>query len=206
MADQPDPVYFEDATQLRAWFASEHATAREVWVGYYKKPSGRAGLSWPASVDEALCYGWIDGIRKRVDDDRCMIRFTPRRAGSNWSTVNIGRATALAAEGRMHPEGLRAFQARDAAHQRRYSYEQRRDITLASDLEAAFRAQPAAFAFFAQQPAGYRHLATYWVMQAKRDQTRRRRLQGLIDASAAGTIAGLLDNPDPPGDVPLTPC
>jgi uncharacterized protein YdeI (YjbR/CyaY-like superfamily) len=195
VADPAEPVYFEDAAHLRAWFAREHATAGELWVGYYKTASGRAGLTWPASVDEALCYGWIDGIRKRVDDDRYKIRFTPRRPGSIWSVVNVGRATALAAEGRMQSAGLGAFEARSAARQRQYSHEQRRDLTLAPELEAAFRAEPAAFAFFATQPAGYRRVATHWVMQAKREPTRQRRLRNLIDASSAGQRLAALTRP-----------
>jgi len=180
-----NPIFFETPAGFRAWLAANHATAGELWVGFYKKGSGRPSLTWPESVDEALCYGWIDGLRRRLDDVSYIIRFTPRRPGSTWSEVNTRRAAELLAAGQMQPAGLAAYEARDLDKTRLYSYEARHQ-PLDSAYEADFRADAAAWAYWEAQPAHYRHGATHWVMSAKREETRRKRLATLIADAAAG--------------------
>jgi uncharacterized protein YdeI (YjbR/CyaY-like superfamily) len=179
------PTFFPRPADFRRWLAEHHADARELWVGYHKKGSGRPSLTWPESVDEALCFGWIDGVRKRIDDDRYAIRFTPRKPGSVWSAVNIKRAEVLAAEGRMQPAGLRAFEARREDRSGVYSYEGRRD-SLDEPYATALRKNAAAWAFFQAQPASYRKAACWWVVSAKQEATRLRRLARLVEESARG--------------------
>lgn len=179
-----DPTYFATPVDFRVWLAANHATAGELWVGFYKKGSGRPSITWPESVDEALCYGWIDGLRKRLDDKRYVIRFTPRRRGSIWSEVNQRRVAELSAAGRMQPAGLAAYEARDDDKSRLYSYEARHQ-PLDPAYETEFRADVAAWAYWEAQPPHYRRGATHWVMSAKREETRRRRLAALIADSAA---------------------
>ena len=181
-----EPIFFDSPLAFRRWLKRHHRTARELWVGFHKKHTGRPTLTWPESVDEALCVGWIDGLRKRVDDDRYMIRFTPRRRGSIWSSVNRRRAEALIAEGRMQAAGLAAWQAREATGTRRYSFEQPHEPRFAPADEAAFKRHRQAWAFFAAQPPGVRKTLTWWVISAKREETRARRLALLIERSAAG--------------------
>ena len=163
----------------------DHATAREVLVGFHKKDSGAPSITWPESVDEALCVGWIDGVRRRVDDRAYTIRFTPRKASSIWSAVNIARVAVLTAENRMQPAGRKAFAARKENRSVIYSYEQRRDH-FDPPHEALFKNYPAAWNFFQQQPPGYRKLAAWKVVSAKREATRLKRLHQLIAASAQG--------------------
>ena len=182
---EPNPTYFETPADFRAWLAANHATADELWVGFYKKSSGRLSITWPESVDQALCYGWIDGLRKRLDDERYVIRFTPRRRGSIWSEVNRRRVAELSAQGLMQPAGLAAYDARDDEKSKLYSYEARHQ-PLNSAYETEFRADATAWAYWEGQPAHYRRGATHWVMSAKREETRRRRLATLIADSAAG--------------------
>jgi uncharacterized protein YdeI (YjbR/CyaY-like superfamily) len=156
-----------------------------LWVGFHRKDSGRTSITWPESVDEALCYGWIDGIRKKVDAESYKIRFTPRRAKSTWSAVNIGRIAVLAREGRMQPAGVAAFARREESNSARYSFENRESAKLGADDEREFRRDPAAWEFFQRQPAGYRRLASWWIISAKRPETRRTRLERLIATSRA---------------------
>ena len=179
-----EATFFPNAAAFRRWLTQHHASASELWVGYYRKGSGKASLSWAESVDEALCFGWIDGIRRKFDDERYANRFTPRRT-AKWSAVNIRRAKALIAEGRMSATGQKAFEARDRKNSG-YSIAQRASLAFAKDLEAAFRANRAAWAFFESQPPGYRKNAIFFVMSAKQDATRRRRLDVVIALSAAG--------------------
>jgi uncharacterized protein YdeI (YjbR/CyaY-like superfamily) len=184
-------VYFESPAAFRRWLDANHETAPELLVGFYKTHTGRPSLTWPESVDEALCVGWIDGIRRRVDDERYTIRFTPRRRGSIWSLVNIRRVSALTRQGRMRPAGTRAFEARRGDRSGVYSSEQR-DVALApSDVET-FKANKKAWRFWQQQPPGYRRIATFYVTSAKRPETRARRLAALIADSESGLRIGLL--------------
>jgi uncharacterized protein YdeI (YjbR/CyaY-like superfamily) len=186
-----DEVYFESQDALRQWLADRHDSATELWVGFHKKASGRATLTYAQARDEALCFGWIDGVRKTIDAERWTIRFTPRKRGSIWSQVNIKRVGELEQLGRMHAAGLAAFQARDPAKTNRYSFENR-SRGLDALYEAQLRANPAAWAFFRDQPRSYRHPAAWWVMCAKQEATRQRRLATLIEESAGGRRIALL--------------
>jgi uncharacterized protein YdeI (YjbR/CyaY-like superfamily) len=177
--------YFRTPAELQKWFESHHQTARELWVGYYKTGSDKPSITWPESVDEALCVGWIDGIRKRVDDIRYTIRFTPRKPGSIWSAVNIRRVQALTRQGRMQPVGRQAFKARKENRSGIYSYEQRH-ATLVEPYAARLRQNARAWAFFQAQPASYQKAANWWVVSAKQEATRLKRLEKLIDDSAHG--------------------
>jgi len=181
-----EPTTFERPEDFRAWLEQHHDGERELWVGYFKKGSGRPSMTWPESVDEALCFGWIDGVRKRVDAERYMIRFSPRRAGSVWSAVNIGRVEALTRQGRMWPAGLDAFEARRVDRSGIYSYEQRDRAVLDPAFERRFRAEGEAWTAFEAMPRSYRQAAIRWVMTAKKEETRERRLATLIEDSAAG--------------------
>ena len=176
--------YFENAAELRAWLEEHHATERELLVGFYKRAARPDAMTWPQSVDEALCYGWIDGVRKRVDDERYTIRFTPRKAKSIWSAVNLRRVEELKKEQRMQPAGLRAHEARDESRSKLYSFEQE-VVELGAEREAIFRKNRKAWTFFTGQPPSYRRAATWWVISAKQEATRERRLKSLIEHSAA---------------------
>jgi uncharacterized protein YdeI (YjbR/CyaY-like superfamily) len=177
-------VFFRSPAELRKWFEKNHATTQELWVGFYKRDSGRPSITWPESVDEALCFGWIDGIRKRVDEISYKIRFTPRRRRSIWSAVNIERAQELTKEKRMRAAGLKAFAARLEYKSGIYSYEQR-PIELPKPYADGLKKNKAAWEFFQAQPPGYRRLMIFLVMSAKQDETKERRLARLIEASVS---------------------
>ena len=181
-----DPIYFTSPDELRDWFDANHQTATELWHGSYKKAAGKPTVTWSEAVDEALCVGWIDSVRYSLDPERSAQRFTPRRKGSNWSAVNIAKVKALTEEGRMRPAGLAAFEARSEERSAIYSYEQRHVATLAPDEDAAFRADEMAWDRFQALPPSYRRTAIYWVVTAKKPETRVRRLATLIEDSAAG--------------------
>jgi uncharacterized protein YdeI (YjbR/CyaY-like superfamily) len=187
----PRPRFFKSQADFRKWLQKHHATADELWVGYYKKESGKGGLSYKQALDEALCVGWIDGVVNRIDADSYMQRWTPRRARSIWSNINIRRATELRDAGLMAPAGLAAFAARDPKRSGVYSFENR-PKALDAAREQAFRANRKAWTFFEAQPAGYKRLMIWRVMEAKQDATRDRRLDQLIKASADGRRIGLL--------------
>ncbi len=181
-----EPVYFTDPAALRSWLEEHHATATELHVGLWKKGTGRAGLTWSELVDQALCFGWIDGVGHRVDDDRWRIRITPRRPGSIWSAVNIAKVADLTAAGLMHPAGEAAFAARRADRSAVYSHEQAEVPELTPEQDARFRADDAAWTWFRAQAPSYRKAAVHWVVGAKRPETREKRLTQLIEDSAAG--------------------
>jgi uncharacterized protein YdeI (YjbR/CyaY-like superfamily) len=180
------PTFFAEPADFRAWLEENHERASELLVGFHKKATGRPSITWPEAVDEALCFGWIDGIRRSLGDESYTIRFTPRKARSTWSAVNIERARELVAEGRMRPAGLAAFEARSDDRSAIYAYEQRRAAKLAPDEERTFRSNERAWAFFAAQPPSYRKTALWWVVSAKREETRARRLRTLVEDSANG--------------------
>ena len=184
------PTFFKTPADFRSWLERHHARADALLVGFYKKESGKPSITWPESVDEALCFGWIDGIRRRIDDIRYSIRFTPRRRGSIWSNVNTKRVVELIKDKRMRPAGVKAFEARDPKKTGIYSFE-RETATLPAEFEKAFRANTKAWKFWEAQPPGYRRLAAYFVTSAKQDETRRRRLDVLIRDSAQGTRLGI---------------
>ncbi len=189
------PTFFATPAEFRQWLERHHQSERELLVGFYKKSSGRPSITWPESVAEALCFGWIDGVRRSIDDESYSIRFTPRKKGSIWSAVNMRLAEELIRDGRMQPAGLAAWEARDPAKSAVYSFEQREAAQLAPDMEARLRDNAQAWKFWQAQPPGYRKTATFWVMSAKRPETRAKRLQTLIDDSAAGLRIGLLRRP-----------
>jgi uncharacterized protein YdeI (YjbR/CyaY-like superfamily) len=184
-APAADVRFFKTPAELRRWFAKHHASEDFLWVGFYKKDTGEPSVTWPESVDEALAVGWIDGIRKRIDEQRYKIRFTPRRRGSVWSAINIARVEELAKAGRMRPAGLDAFALRRENRSGIYSYEQRA-AALPEPYAAMLAANKRAEAFFAAQPPSYRKLACWWVVSAKQEETRSKRLGKLIDACVAG--------------------
>jgi uncharacterized protein YdeI (YjbR/CyaY-like superfamily) len=175
--------YFESPAEFRRWLEKNHAEAREVWVGYHKKGTGRPSMTWPESVDEALCFGWIDGIRKSVDESSYTIRFTPRKRGSNWSAVNIARVAELTETGRMRPAGLEAFEKRTDDRSRIYAYEQK-GAKLDDAYEAKLKANAKAWRYFEAQSPWYRRMTSHWIMSAKREETRLKRLDQLIADSA----------------------
>lgn len=177
--------FFKTPNDFRQWLERHHADTQELWVGYYKKDSGKQSITWPESVDQALCFGWIDGIRKSVDELSYMTRFTPRKTKSIWSVVNIKRAEELIAQGLMQPAGLKAFEARTENRSGIYAYEQRSD-KLPAPYEKRLRQNRAAWDFFQAQAPSYRKLASWWVVSAKKEETRLKRLDKLIEDSAHG--------------------
>ena len=177
---------FKTQTEFRAWLMEHHATATELGVVLHRKASGEASMTWSEAVDQALCFGWIDSVARRVDDTRRVQRFTPRKPKSNWSAVNIKKVAELTALGLMTPAGLAAFARREEARSGVYSYENRHLAALDPEREALFRADRGAWDFFSRQPPSYRQTSTYWVMNAKREGTRSSRLARLIEASAQG--------------------
>src|SRR5688572_9353407 len=193
--EQATATFFATPAEFRSWFEVHHAEAAELWVGFHKKGSGLPSITWPEAVDEALCFGWIDGVRKSIDETSYVIRFTPRKARSTWSAVNIGRVLELQAAGRMRLAGLKVFAERTEDRSGVYSYEQGDGIELGDELELPFRANTAAWEFFQTQAAWYRKAAIWWVVSAKREETRQKRLAALIDDSASGRTVPSLTRP-----------
>ena len=187
-----EPRFFATPAALRAWLAAHSAGATELTVGFFKKASGRPSITWPESVDEALCFGWIDGVRRSLSDEAYTIRFTPRKRTSIWSAINVARALALTRLGRMTPAGLAAFAARRPEKTGVYSFERGEAAKLTPAQSKRLAANARATAFFDAQPPWYRRAALHWVVSAKQEATRERRLARLIDDSAADrTIAPL---------------
>ena len=178
------PKFFASLSEWRAWLEKHHADTHELWVGFYKRDSGRPSITWPESVDGALCFGWIDGVRKSIDAIRYKIRFTPRKPRSVWSAININRVTELSKSGHMHSAGLAAFEKRSHDRSAIYAYEQRKKAKLPAPFEKKFRANGGAWKFFQSQPPWYQRTSTYWVVSAKKEETRLKRLDTLIDCSA----------------------
>jgi uncharacterized protein YdeI (YjbR/CyaY-like superfamily) len=184
-----DVRFFASPAELRDWFDANHETATELWLGQYKKASGRPTVTWSDAVDEALCVGWIDGQLQRLDEISHAQRFTPRRKGSNWSAINVAKVAALTAAGRMRPAGLRAFEARTDAKTAVYSYERAID-DFSDDELTRLKGDTAAWADWQARPPSYRKGITHWVTSAKQPATRERRLDGLIEASRVGQLVG----------------
>lgn len=193
MSNQVQPTFFKTPAALRRWFERHHADTAELLIGFYKKDSGKGGITYPEALDEALCFGWIDGVRRRRDAVSYTIRFTPRKPRSNWSAVNVRHARRLIEEGRMQPPGMAAFEAREG-DKAGYSYEER-PARLSPAYTKRFRAAKRAWTFFEAQPPGYRRTVVFWVMSAKREDTRERRLASLIEWSARGERIPLLSPP-----------
>jgi uncharacterized protein YdeI (YjbR/CyaY-like superfamily) len=186
------PIFFATVGELRDWLERNHATATELFVGFYKRGSGKASITWQELVDEELCFGWIDGVRKGIDDLSYSNRITPRKPRSTWSAINIARARELIRLGRMRPAGLKAFERRTEERSAIYSYEQRKDARLEPQAEKAFRANKKAWAFFQAQPPSYQRAAIWWVISARREETRQKRLATLIRESQNGLTIGPL--------------
>ncbi len=177
------PKFFRSPELLRKWFETHHDKETVLWVGFYKKDSGKPSITWPESVDQALCFGWIDGVRKRIDEISYMIRFSPRQRRSVWSTINIRRAGELIDLGQMKPAGLAPFESRLENKSGIYSYEQR-SVELPEPYAALMKANEKAWLFFQSQPPSYRKVWNWWVLSAKREETRLKRLQSLINDCA----------------------
>jgi len=180
------PKFFATPEEFRRWLEKHHDSETELWVGFHRKATGRPSITWPESVDEALCVGWIDGLRKTVDESSYMIRFTPRKRTSNWSVVNIGRVAELTREGRMRPAGLKAYEERVEEKSGIYAYEQHKNAALDSASEREFRENVKAWKFFETQAPSYQKVAALWVISAKQGATRKKRLERLVADSAAG--------------------
>jgi len=178
----PKPAFFPTPADFRAWFEAHHDKFRELLVGFYKKDSGKPSITWPESVQVALCFGWIDGVRKSIDETSYLIRFTPRRPTSNWSSININLVRKLTKQGLMHPAGLKAFAARDEKKSA-YSYEQRKSAQFTREQEKQFRANKVGWEFFRSQAPWYQRVTTFWVISAKREETKLKRLSLLIQLS-----------------------
>jgi uncharacterized protein YdeI (YjbR/CyaY-like superfamily) len=188
-----EPRFFAGPDEFRSWLDANHATEDEVLVGFYKKHTGRPTMTWSEAVREALCVGWIDGKTRRLDDDAYCIRFTPRRPGSNWSAVNVRHVEELMRAGRMRPAGIAAFEGR--VRKPGITYETRHEAKLTPEHEKQFRANAKAWKRFQAEPPGYRQMAIFWVVSAKREETRARRLATLIDDSQHGRRIAALRTP-----------
>ena len=175
--------FFRSSADFRRWLEKNHDKASELWLGFHRKDSGKRGLTYHEALDEALCFGWIDGIRKKLDESSFTNRFTPRRPGSIWSNVNVAHVERLTRAGRMRPSGIAAFEAKDDARTGVYSFE-RENAKLDPDMELRFRKNRTAWKYFQAAPAYYRKLVTWWIVSAKRVETREKRLAVLIDCSA----------------------
>jgi uncharacterized protein YdeI (YjbR/CyaY-like superfamily) len=181
------PRFFVTAADFRRWLERHHRNSPELLVGFYKRGSGKPSITWPESVDEALCFGWIDGVRRNLDEERYTIRFTPRRGHSIWSAVNMRRTRALIDAGRMAPAGLEAYGARRPNASGRYSYEQR-PAELVAPYSVMLKRNAAAQRFFSVQAPSYRRAAIWWVLSAHREETRLARARTLVKLSAAGKL------------------
>ena len=184
-------TFFASPAEFRTWLRKNHAIVAALTIGFYRNDSGKGGMTYPQALEEALCFGWIDGVRRKRDDVSFSIRFTPRKAGSIWSLINVGHVERLMAADRMAAPGMKAFEARQAHKTGIYSFEQETHAFGAA-LEKTFRAHKMAWAFWQAQPPGYRRVATHWVTSAKREATRLRRLAQLMADSAAGNRLGLV--------------
>lgn len=189
------PTFFETPQNFRDWLERYHNQRTELWVGYYKKATGRASITWPESVDQALCFGWIDGIRKSLGDESYVIRFTPRRQKSIWSEVNLKRINELIELGLVHEFGLAAYERRTDKTSARYAYEQG-DVALSKEYEEQIKANPKAWDYFEALPQSYKKPSIWWVMSAKQKETQLRRLGILIECCEKGErIPGLVNRP-----------
>jgi len=179
-----EPTFFATQADFRQWLEDNYKTKNELLVGFYKVGSGKASMTWPESVDQALCYGWIDGVRRTIDGEAYSIRFTPRRTGSIWSAVNIAKMEMLTQAGLVKPEGMAAFKKRTESKSRVYAFEQEKTAELPEGLLKIFEANIPAWAFFEAQPPGYKKVILHWITTAKQEKTKLQRLEKLIEASA----------------------
>jgi uncharacterized protein YdeI (YjbR/CyaY-like superfamily) len=188
-------TFFATPQEFRAWLEENHETATELLVGFHKKGSGKPSITWPESVEQALCFGWIDGVRRSLGDQSYTIRFTPRKPSSTWSRVNLDKVEKLKRRGLMLPAGLRAYDERREGKTGIYSYEQREAAELPAEYEERLRGDSAAWKFWTSRPPSYRKAAVWWVVSAKREETRQRRLASLIQRSQSGRTVPPLTPP-----------
>ncbi len=179
----PKPQFFPTPSDFRAWLEAHHDKFHELFVGFHKKSSRKPSITWPESVEVALCFGWIDGVRKSLNETSYTIRFTPRKPTSTWSSINVNLVRKLTKKGLMHPAGLKAFAARSTQKSGIYSYEQRKSAQFTREQAKRFRANKSAWDFFRSQAPWYQRVTTYWVISAKREETKLKRLSVLIDCS-----------------------
>ena len=180
-----NPIFFTSPTEFRKWLEENHATQKEILVGFHKLATGKPSMTWSQSVDKAICFGWIDGIRKSFDKDAYTIRFTPRKSKSIWSAVNMKKIEELTSKGLMHPAGISAYEKREEHRTAIYAYENK-PAELPVHFDEKLRANEKAWAFFQKQATGYKNTAMYWVMSAKQEATRQQRMKTLINDSEAG--------------------
>lgn len=180
------PTFFKTPADFRKWLEKNHNKETELLVGFYKTATGRQSITWPESVDQALCFGWIDGVRKSLGEESYTIRFTPRKANSIWSAVNINKMENLLAKGLVKPEGVAAFEKRKEEKSRIYSHERKEDAVLSEEFESAFKANNAAWDFFIKQAPSYRKVMIHYIMTAKQEKTRLNRFEQLVTASEQG--------------------
>jgi len=176
-----EAIFFEDGEAFRNWLEEHHDKEKEILVGFYKVKTGKKSINWSDAVDQALCFGWIDGVMRSIDDEKYVRRFTPRKPDSNWSAINIAKVAALAEKGLMKPAGIEAFQKRKPEKSATYSFE--RELEFDPTLEKIFRSNKKAWDFFSAQPPGYRKKCVHYIMSAKQEKTRLSRLEKLIDVS-----------------------
>jgi uncharacterized protein YdeI (YjbR/CyaY-like superfamily) len=179
------PIFFGNQSEFRAWLEQYHLTAKELWVGYYRVETGKPSMTWSQSVDQALCFGWIDGIRQKVDEESYCIRFTPRKPGSTWSRINIAKVEEMIRQGLMFPAGLEAFKLRKENKSGIYSFE---NVVkdLPEEYSVIFRKNEQAWEFYCAQPPSYRKTMTHWILSAKQEATKMKRLERLIAESGKG--------------------
>ncbi|HEY4788688.1 MAG TPA: YdeI/OmpD-associated family protein [Bacteroidales bacterium] len=186
--------FFASPEEFRSWLERHYSRMSELWVGYYKRNTGKPSITWPESVDQALCFGWIDGIRKSIDENRYTIRFTPRNPKSMWSAVNVKRVEELSGKGLMHESGLKAFETRDVKKTELYSFEQSQ-VRFTTEFETKFKKNEKAWNFFQSQAPSYKKTATWWVISAKQEETRLKRLETLMKDSETGQKIAPLRRP-----------
>lgn len=188
MAAQPRLTSFKTPAAFRAWLEAHHGSSNELLLRVFRTHAAARGVTYAQALDEALCFGWIDGVRRSVDEDSFSIRFSPRKPKSIWSRINVGHVERLLKEKRMAPPGVAAFEARDEARTGVYSFENR-PKELPPEMTRAFRANTPAWTFFEEQPRYYRRTMIFWVLSAKKEETRGRRFAALVDSCARRTIA-----------------
>lgn len=191
------PKFFATPSELRSWITRHHDKTNELWAGFYKRSSGKPSITWPEAVDAALCFGWIDGVRKSIDEISYTIRLTPRKPQSTWSAINIRKVQELTARGLMHRKGLEAFQRRTEERSGIYAYEQRQNPKLDPRYQTKLRTNKKAYEFFRKQAPWYRRTCIFWIMNARKEETRLKRLAMLIECSRAGRSIKPLTRPQP---------
>lgn len=193
MPSKPSATFFPTAADFRRWLEQYHTEMTELWVGFYKKSAGKSNITYPEAVEQALCFGWIDGVCNSLDSESYTNRFTPRKPRSNWSAINIARVEKLQAAGLMMPAGLAAFEKREESRSRVYSFEQKQPAELDDSMEKRFHASKKGWRFFQSQPPWYQRTSKHWVVSAKKEETRQKRLAQLIECSELGRPIPMLD-------------